>query len=390
MNRQAGNAQLIQKANRLKVLHYIRRNPDVPRPAIAQQTGLSVSSLTNITSYLLDMGLLCENGMEHVDRVGRKGTLLRFRAEAYNLICVFLNQDSIRISLTDLEGNMITDSQIPTSNLQPQSFIDMVHDKVMSLIQKYGKERILGIEIAISGLILNESRFVISASLKWTEFNLREKLEKETGIPVFLGNLSVIRAVWYFCCSKQHANEENMLLVDLENGIGACQYYQGEINQAMLGEIGHTTVEKDGPPCFCGNNGCLEAMCSVQRIGQLYDTYSGTTGADVSQIAAQYAAGNDAAVRAVSECAQYLGIGLANLVNLCKPLRIVINTGSLTPLPAVIELAKKTLSKRAYPALLETLTVCETSISEEDAVHGAAFHLCDQLFDLSYPHNIVE
>ena len=389
MNHIAANSQLIQKANRLKVLNYIRRNPDVPRIAIAQETGLSVSSLTNITAYLLEKELLTENGTENVGRVGRKGTLLRFHADAYGLICVILSVDSINIAYTNLEGRIITHISVNTDTLHPMGVIDIVRNKISGLIEKYGRKQTLGIEIAISGLVLNGSRFILSSSLKWTKFDLKEILEKETGIPVFIENISVLRAVWCFCCGK-HDNKENMLLVDLKNGIGACQYYNSEINLAMLGEIGHTTVEKEGEPCFCGNKGCLEAMCSVQRIEQLYSQYSDTCGVPIAEISKRFAAGDSDAERAVTECAQYLGIGLANLVNLCKPSVMVINIGSFAPLKAVIDLAAKELRRRAYPVLLEDLAIREASISEEEAICGAAFNLCDRLFAIDGADTVLD
>ncbi len=389
MNRIVGNSQLIQKVNRLKVLNYIRRNPDIPRPAIAQQTGLSVSSLTNITSYLFEKGLLTESGTENVGRVGRKGTLLRFRAEAYNLICIFLSAESINISYTDLEGSVISRICIDSESLKPQEFINTVRQKVITLINEHNKNQVLGIQVAISGMVLNGNRFVLSSSLKWTEFDLKETLEKETGIPVFVENISVLKAMWYFGCSNC-ADKDNMLLVDLENGIGACQYYNSEINRAMLGEIGHTTVEKDGELCFCGNRGCLETMCSVQRVEQLYSEYSDTDNVPITEITAKLSLGDVAAKRAVSECAQYLGIGLANLVNICKPSLMVINIGDIKSLNSITELAVEELYRRAYPALLEDLDICEASINEEETLRGAAFNLCDLLFDISYSGNIIE
>lgn len=389
MNRIVGNSQLIQKVNRLKVLNYIRRNPDVARPAVARQTGLSVASLTNITTYLLDKGLIAENGTETVDRVGRKGTLLRFRADAYGLICVFLNMKSVNIAYTDLEGGVIANIVVDTDSLKPQEFIDTVHESISFLVGKYDKKQILGIEIAISGLVLDGSRFVLSSSLKWTEFNLKEELENETGIPVFIDNVSDVKAVWYFHSEKQN-RRDNMLMVDLENGIGACQYYNGEINRAMIGEIGHTTVEKDGEPCFCGNRGCLEAMCSVPRILQLYSEYGGCGMVSSEELVQRLENGDENAIRAAKECSQYLGIGLANLVNLCKPYVIAINTGGEKLLSHVIKFAVPELKRRAYPVLLEDLNICEVSISEEDAMRGAAFNLCDRLFDLSFEGNIVD
>ena len=105
MTTQVANVQLMQKMNRLKVLNYVRQHPDCSRPEIARETGLSLASITNITTYLLDIGILSESGTETVGRVGRKSTLLRFSKDAYSLICIFLSEDYINIYVTDLLGN---------------------------------------------------------------------------------------------------------------------------------------------------------------------------------------------------------------------------------------------------------------------------------------------
>lgn len=389
MDQIIGNAQLLQKMNRLKVLDFIRKNPDVPRPTISHATGLSLSSMTNITSYLLGKGLVTESGIEKAQRVGRKGTLLRFNAQAYGLVCIFLGVGSVSIFYTDLEGNILSSVQADADTLSPRRMVQLIRENVASLIAQHGRDKILGIGIAISGLVLDNGRFVLSVSLKWKEFDLKAILESETGLPVFIENKTPLKAVWYFCC-KSELNSDNMLLVDLDNGIGATQYYQGQINYAMLGEIGHTTVEKDGEVCFCGNRGCLEAMCSETRILHLYKEYSGDQATDLTYIAGKVLQGDPSAKRAVLECAGYLGIGLANLVNLCKPSTILINTGAFSILPAFMDHAVGEMRTRAYPALLEGLQIKQVNISEEDTVRGAAFHLCDRMFDISFPGNIVE
>lgn len=388
MNRPVGNAQLIQKMNRLRVLNYIRRNPDVARPMIAHDTGLSLSSVTNIISYLLSAGFVTESGMEKAERVGRKGTLLRFGANAYGIVCIFFAVGNVTISYTNLEGEIITRASVNVDNLQPHKIVEIVRRNVSTLLDEHGGN-VLGIEIAISGLVLDGSRFVLSSSLKWKEIDLKALLEAETGLPVFIENVSLLRAVWYFFCGGR-TEKENMLFIDLENGVGASQFYHGEMNRAMLGEIGHTTVEKDGEQCFCGNKGCLEAMFSEQRIMELYQTYGGNGKLTLSDLAERLAHCDAAAERSVSECSQYLGIGLANLVNLCKPSVIVINVGEFAVLRTVIERATAEMRKRAYPALLEELSVYEVSVSEEDTIRGAAFHLCDSLFDISYSRNPID
>ena len=104
MEHQAANNQLMQKMNRLKVLSYVRRNPECSRPMIARDTGLSLSSITNITTYLMDIGILYECGTEQVGRVGRKSALLRLQETRNDLICAFVSGSQINLYVTDLLG----------------------------------------------------------------------------------------------------------------------------------------------------------------------------------------------------------------------------------------------------------------------------------------------
>ena len=387
MNKQVGNVRLMQQMNRLKVLNFIRNNPDIVRPVIAEKTGLSLATITNTTSYLLDLNLIVECGTEQVGRVGRKSTLLRFNGNAYGLVCIILGKENIDIVHTNLNGDIISRLRTEMSD-SPEKVIKAVRKSVNEIITKVGKENILGISIGISGLVLDGSRFILSSSLKWKGFDIRKTLMTDTGLPVFAENISHLKAVWYFCCKKS-ADRRNMIFVDLENGIGATQFYKGNISRAVLGEIGHTTVDKDGEICFCGNRGCLEAMCSVERTLRLYQQYSGNS-ISANELCSKYKKGDAAAKKAISECAGYLGIGLANIINLLNPSVMVINSGDMTCCQPLLDEAEKEMLSRAYPALTKELSIYEINITEEETIKGAAFNLCDRLFDISFDGNIVE
>ena len=259
MTKQVANVQLMQKMNRLKVLNYVRNNPDASRPEIARDTGLSLASITNLTAYLLDIGILSENGTEIVGRVGRKRTLLRFTSEAYNLICVFLTEEYINIYVTDLLGNPAKKVRLSTKDLSSEKVVSLIKNSLTDLISTLDKNRILGIGVSISGLVLENSRFIFSSKFKWKSFDIKSILEDATDIPVFVDNISPVRAAWHFNTNNSE-KKDNLLFIDLENGIGAVWFSENRLNTSVLGEIGHTTVEKDGEPCFCGNRGCLEAM----------------------------------------------------------------------------------------------------------------------------------
>ncbi len=389
MNKQVANVQLMQKMNRLKALNYVRNNPDCSRPQIAKATGLSLPSVTNITTYLLEIGILCENGTEEVSRVGRKSVLLRLCASKYDLICVYLKETSATITRTDLVGTVKEKILLEIKGLSSDVITQKLCEAIVSLVNCREKEKVLGIGVAISGLVLSDSRFVMSSRLKWRSFDIKRLLEEETGISVFVDNVSVLKAAAYFSGHLKNSNQ-NALFVDLENGIGAVPYMGGEIQRAILGEIGHTTIEKDGPQCFCGNKGCLEMMCSPQRLLSLYETLSGKSVDSVEALQKLSDKGDEHAIAAILDCGTYLGMGLANLVNIFNPISFIINTGDFSLCPMLLKVAEEELMERAYKALTKDLSITHIKETEENIISGTAFDLCDKLFDISFSKNIIE
>lgn len=389
MAKQVGNGQLMQKMNRLKVLDFIRRNPDISRPIIAEQTGLSLSSITNVTSYLLESGLLTENGTEQADRVGRKSTLLRFNAEAYGLILASLTEKQAEISYTDLDGRILRSCAFQTEGLSQAEVLTLLEQNIAHLLQQFSDMNPLAIGVILSGLVLDNSRFVQSSSMKWRQLDIKKHLEQCTSLPVFVENISRVKAVWY-ANHHQKRNVKNLLFVDLENGIGAVQLSYGNVNRSFLGEIGHTTIEKDGEPCFCGNKGCLEAMCSAERVRRLYAQQTGKSNISLAEIATLYSQYDPAATRAILDCSQYLGIGLANLITLLHPSVLVFNTGDFTNCPMLLEEAIGQCRQRTFATLTQDIEFCQVNIHHEQALSGAAFELCDRLFDINSKYNPVQ
>lgn len=389
MTKQVANVQLMQKMNRLKVLNYVRKHPNCLRPEISRQTGLSLASITNITSYLLNIGILSENGTEIVGRVGRKSTLLRFSKDAYMLICIFLSKDYINIHVTDLIGNPIKKLKHPTENIFSEKVVELIKSLLTELLETIDKSQVLGIGVAISGLVLENSRFIFSSKFKWKSFNIKSILEECTNIPVFVDNISPVRATWHFN-TKDTEIDDNILFIDLENGIGAVWFSNGQLNTSVLGEIGHTTVEKDGEPCFCGNQGCLEAMCSEKRLLSLFESASGHRLTDLSSLEKLYIQGDKSAEFAVNECAKYLGIGFANLVNLFNPSLIMINSGDFADCPSLLSVAEKELTKRAFLTITNTLKITYVTSDDDTTICGMAYNLCDRIFDINCPYNIIE
>ncbi len=385
MKQQAANVWLMQKMNRAKVLQYIRSHPNVARPQVAAATGLSLSSLTNITAFLLEKGLVCESGVEQVGRVGRKGVLLSFRPGEYGFFCLLLSPGTVRLALTDLSGCVLAESETGYTGGDFSSVMPWLKQETTRLSNQT-KCPVLAMGAAVSGLVLN-GRLALSSTLGFKEQDIQRELENAVRLPVFVENTTMARATWQFCNAEGH-RAPHMLFVDLDGGVGAAQFYGERVSHAMIGEIGHTSVAKEGDSCFCGNRGCLEVMCAPVRM---CDVYRQKTGRSASPAELESLQRTDEAARAaVREGAAYLGMGLANLVNLFNPQTLYISRGSYVDMPSALAFAVEEMHRRAYRAITKDMQVETVSSGHAELVGGVAIGLCDRVFAVDFPHSLLD
>lgn len=397
---EVGNVQLMQRINRLKVLDVIRAKGPIARPEIARQTGLSPSSITNIISYLMERNLVTDMGTVDSRDVGRKAALLCFNPSGHQIIAAYVEADKAYVTLTDLSGAVFSVKEIPLS-------VRMMDFEILNLIKKEinrlmggdgagGSGAILGMGLAVSGLVQDEGSLVLSSSLKWKNLSIKEQFESLFQIPVFIQNSSRTKALWAL---KKHVGEadRNVVFLDLARGVGIVSFYDHRINEAVIGELGHTSVKKDGPRCFCGNRGCLELMCSVDAIanGCLEQMEKGNSPI-LSELAGQqpekvdydmaleaFRRGDEGVRAVLAECGQYLGMGIANIINLFSPQRIIINGDELFKSDFLYETALSEAASRANEAMARGVQYQKVAIGIEESIQGLSMYVTDRLFELS-------
>lgn len=381
MLNQVGNVQLMQKINRLKVLNYIREKGIAFRPEIAKATGLSLSSVTNIVSYLISKKIIESDSGFVKSTVGRRADVLKFSAASYNLICVLVEHGTMTVSFCDLSGNVIEESR---KNVEAGSGNDLVSDivsRVQEMINKYGNNRILAVGIALSALVLKDE--IYSAPLNLHIPLFKEIISEKIGLPVFVENITSAKAVWQFK-GKSRA-DGNVLFLDLDEGIGAVQFINGNINRSAAGEIGHTSVEADGEKCVCGNYGCLETISSYDKILSLAKE-SGFQGVAEAEKSSDAGLRN----RVFAKSIKYLGIGISNLVTLFNPDQLCINLGSFKNCPKVLDSAVGEMIGRTYEIFTKNLGIKYVDISSEEVVRGVTLYMCDTIFSLDFEKGFIE
>lgn len=386
---ESANIKIVQRINRLRVLDLIRNDDQVARGMISECTGLSPASVSNIVGYLMEAGLVEESGFENVSRTGRKSVLLRFTGERYRLITVSHTARMLHIYLTDLKGEVFGHIEYRLQDLDTITTTDLLCSGIREMLNSPQGKNVIGVGISLSALVLDEGEQVVSSTLQWDAAEIRRQLGKITDVPVHISNSSFTKGIWL--CRSTGDNDPGLtLFIDITKGMGAALLQNGVLFPSVIGEIGHTTVARDGDSCTCGNTGCLEIMCSPARMLRLYSMNSGRELNDPDAFARLVDGQDPHAVAAMNDCAEYLGIGLANLVNLFNPNTMVINAADYVFCPPVVKTALEVMRRRVLPGLAQRMNVSISLFKEHDLPRAMAWELCGAMFSEHFPEDIFE
>jgi glucokinase len=160
----------------------------------------------------------------------------------------------------------------------------------------------------------------------------------------------------------------DLVCVALGTGVGGGVVIGGRLHLGLghAGEIGHTTVDPDGPLCGCGNRGCLDRMASAQSIADAAGR------ADVAEAAAAALAGDEVARAAFARAGEYVGRVLAGAVVLLWPERVVVGGGVADAGDLLLEPLRAELRRRACVAPVDEIAVVRAELGAYAGAVGAA------------------
>ncbi|RNA68933.1 ROK family glucokinase [Alteribacter keqinensis] len=300
---------------------------------------------------------------------------------------------TIKLAILDEDGSFITKWEVPTDISDsghhiPGHIASALGDKLYSL--DAGFKDIKGIGVGAPGFIEADTGFIYQAvNIGWRNYPLKERLEKETGVPVFAdndANLAAAGEMW----KGAGDGAKNMLCVTLGTGVGGGIISEGFVLHGacgMAGEIGHiTSVPEGGAPCNCGKTGCLETVSSATGIvrlamekiesnkaGALYDQFENTgmiTAKDVFDAAEK---NDQSAKEVIHEAMYHLGLAIGNLANSLNPNVIVIGGGVSKAEEKLLNALRPHFDRFALPKIAEETTFQIARLGNDAGVIGAAW-----------------
>ena len=403
----AGNAKLISELNKVKVTNLVRDNDGLSRADLAKRSGLSAPTISRIIEGLIREGLVTEIGVG-VSHGGRKPTLLKFSGFDSYIVGIDLGTTNIYGVLSDLDANIVAEIKTPT--LVEKGF-DRVMEQTSEVISELRghlrsrKGRICGIGLAIAGLINRDREIVeFSPDFHWHDVDVRAALSRShADIPIIFDNVTRVMSlgeIWY----GAGRNYQDFVMVNIGYGIGAGVIIRGTPlygSLGMAGEFGHITFDKDSDAqCECGNFGCLEALASGNAIakaarkelenGAASDLLKACDG-DPSRLTAEMVVqsakrGDGVAWRVFDVAAEYIGVGIAGLINLYNPEAVFIGGGVAQAGDILFDRVRRTVQKRALKRTAGAASILPATFGLKSAVMGAVSLILSSVVNLNFEH----
>lgn len=396
------NTSLVRAHNLRAVLNHFLHVERASRAQLAERTALSGTTITHLIDELLAQGIVVEEDAEEARirangnghrRVGRPSTGLRLNPSARYVVGVHIGIGILRAAVVNLHAEIVHNTITEFDVTAPATRI--LH-QIARLIRRtitgsrIDTERLIGLGIGASGLVDFESGVnVLAPNLGWHDVPLREWMQTHLNMPVVVDNN--VRAMALGEALFGAGRGVGVLaFVYGRVGVGAGFVVNGRLfrgSGAGAGEIGHTVMIPDGGDlCVCGKRGCLETLVServlvreAERLARrhprsiLAQRLAHQDGAKpIERIFAAASEGDAATLALIEARAHYLGIALANLVNVLNPELILLGgmfaQGSEFFLPA----AERTMRERAFAGLGSRVRVQPTRFGWRAGVIGAA------------------
>ncbi len=353
--------QATREHNVRLVLRAIADMGPISRADVARRTSLTRTTVSDVVGQLADAGLVMEIG-RGPSSGGKAPILLQIPRDARQLVGLHIGDEHVRGVVVNIAGDVLYRAQLTVHGRDGShalAQLDALVDELMGAVS--GPP--VGIGIGTPGLVDTQAGIVRwAASLDWRDLPLARRVADRTGLPVYVANDSQAAALaeWTF---GRHAEARAMIAVRVGVGIGAGiiiddRLYQGDGFGA--GEIGHTTVVEDGPPCRCGRFGCLEAIASLravlEQVAGSLDRWPGSTGLDRAR--AGFEAGDPSIRGAVLEAGRQLGRALGGIIDTLD-IRYLVLVGPMTVFGQPWLEAVRTNARRTALPLLAQETVIE-------------------------------
>ena len=381
--RKAKNLQYIRMSNRAEVIHYLSIHQDATRLTLANHLGLTKMAVSNIIGEMLSEDLVIEKAADdsRSSPAGRKSTMIALNTHKYTAVGIYISRDELQGVIADISGEIhrVWRQPISVSNSHESSqiraeFINGLFSLVDTIMAYAAAQpqasHLLGIGVcSIGPLDLGQGVLLAPPNFHGIEqVELLSILGARYILPVFLDNDNNA-AAWGEHLYGAGQNGQHIVYLGLTNGIGAGVISYGRIlqgSEGFGGELGHMSIQMDGPLCSCGQRGCLEMFASVPVLLQKTKTKN------ISSMIQKSRGNAEFRKRWLPEFVQAMTTGLVNVANIFDPDIILIGHEGAALAGLVIDELEEQTNRLAFQHRSKKIPVRLAAFGEKAPLIGAA------------------
>lgn len=385
------NAKAMIDHNRSLVLRYLINHGVASRADMAKETGLTAASISKITSALLRRGVLQETEAFGGSR-GRRAIGLSINPNRFKVIGVNFTRRTFSVGVFDLGGNLYDGHTEVISPTQGGiQCLRQIRSVITDCIGKYPEIATIG--MAVPGPYLKKEHriSVMTNAPEWQTVDFESEMQNILGRPVFFEHdaNAAAMAEWYY--NTDCEDKSTLAYFMMDDGVGAGVVRDGTVfdgHKGYAGEIGHMSIDVNGPRCQCGNHGCLELYCSA--IEFVKAAKRGLAEHPQSSLNHQYdfdeldvfsaaKAGDAYAAELVENTGFCLGCGIINIIYAYSPSCIVLGGRMIGGGSLMMKSIMRTVRERMKPEILQGVQIVYSRMRNDPVFTGAATVAANQL-----------
>ncbi|HEY8476708.1 MAG TPA: ROK family transcriptional regulator [Chloroflexota bacterium] len=384
------NLKDVKWLNRQVVFHTLLRQQPLTRSELAAVTGLTRASITNIINEFLRRGLVRPAGPSRESRASRGAGPLRLEPRAGCAVGINVGRSRTQGAVLGLDGSVLAADEWPWDLREGvDRLLEHLQNSIDALLARVGSVPLIGIGVTAPGpfSVQTTARAELSAAPRhrvpynWAGYPVGARLRERYGVPVSLendANAATLAEQWLGAGREF----ESFAHLAVGTGIGAGavlgrELYRGRFGVAL--ELGHVTIDLHGPPCVCGNVGCLELYVALpataararRRLPELLGPLDDA--AVIAWLGEAAGAMHPVALEIVDEVGYYLGVASVTIVNLLNPEAIIVGgleLGDLAPERLAAKVAQ-VVRERSFSVVADQVRVLPSALGKRGAVLGA-------------------
>lgn len=390
MESKGKNLEAVQVMNRKLLLKLLQQNTICSRANLAGQTGLKQATITNIINDFISWGLVEETGIIEGNK-GRRAIGIRLKGDSFYVIGIRLSRKYFEIGIFTLMGELVGEKcKRDLVETRPEIVMDAMQKIIEDMLEKNLEKRVVAIGVSVPGpYYFNEGIIETITNFRgWKKVPIKRELQRRFPLPVIIdhdANAGVLAECSFKIDPERY---RTVVYVAVGQGIGAGVFHNGNIFRGaagIAGEIGHASVNINGPQCECGGRGCLTLYVStitfLENVNEVLQKL-GMPAVERFDDLIEKIQGRDANVYPeFKSMMRYLSAGITNLIYSYNPGLIIIGDEMSRVGEQVIEEIKENMSQIVERKVIDHAELRLTSFKMDPAFVGAAELAVDYAFE---------